>query len=70
MSRRYVLAPQAAHDLVEIWRYLSQEASKTVADQVELAILTNSFIWPSILATASTPGSHIPRCAISPSIRT
>jgi len=36
--RRYVLAPEAASDLVQIFRHLQREASKEVAEQVEHAI--------------------------------
>jgi len=35
MSRRYVLAPEAAHDLVQIWRYIKKNASIEMADRVE-----------------------------------
>jgi antitoxin ParD1/3/4/toxin ParE1/3/4 len=38
MKRRYVLAPEAAFDLVQIWRYLKKEAGIEVADRVESAI--------------------------------
>jgi uncharacterized protein (TIGR03435 family) len=38
--RRYILAPEAAHDLVEIWRYLNMKASGEIADRVERAIFT------------------------------
>jgi len=38
MSVRYVLAPQAAVDLVEIWRYIKEQSSLTIADRVESAI--------------------------------
>jgi antitoxin ParD1/3/4 len=38
MKRRYVLAPEAAHDLVEIWRYISKQSSAETADRVESAI--------------------------------
>ena len=37
MSVRYVLAPQAALDLVEIWRYIKEQSSLTIADRVEAA---------------------------------
>jgi plasmid stabilization system protein ParE len=50
MSARYVLAPQAVTDLVEIWNYLKQQSSVTVADRVESAIREKM----SILA--ETPG--------------
>lgn len=38
MKRRYTLSPQAARDLVSIWRYLKKEASEEAADRVESAI--------------------------------
>jgi antitoxin ParD1/3/4 len=38
MKRRYVLAPEAALDLVNIWRYIKQKASLEMADHVESAI--------------------------------
>ena len=38
MKRRYVLAPQAARDLVDIWRYIRQESSYASADRVESVI--------------------------------
>jgi plasmid stabilization system protein ParE len=38
MTRRYILAPEAAHDLVETWRYLKENASVEIADRVEFAI--------------------------------
>jgi toxin ParE1/3/4 len=39
MSARYVLAPQAALDPVEIWRYIKEQSSVTIANRVESAIL-------------------------------
>jgi len=38
MSVRFVLAPQAALDLVAIWRYIKEQTSLTIADRVESAI--------------------------------
>ena len=38
MKPRYLLAPEAAHDLVPIWRYLKKESSKETADRVESVI--------------------------------
>jgi toxin ParE1/3/4 len=38
MGARYVLAPQAALDLVEIWRYIKEQTIVTIADRVEPAI--------------------------------
>jgi antitoxin ParD1/3/4 len=38
MSVRFVLAPQAALDLFEIWQYIKEQTSVTTADRVESAI--------------------------------
>jgi plasmid stabilization system protein ParE len=38
MRRRYVLAPEAALDLVQIWRYIKKQSSVEMADRVESAI--------------------------------
>lgn len=38
MSARYVLAPQAARDLVEIWQYIRKQSSVRMADHVESTI--------------------------------
>jgi plasmid stabilization system protein ParE len=38
MSVRYVLAPQAALDLFEIWRYIREHSSVKAADRVEAVI--------------------------------
>ena len=35
---RYILAPAAARDLVEIWRYIKKHSSLTTADRVESII--------------------------------
>ena len=40
MTPRYLLATQAARDLVQIWRYAKREASQELADRVESAIRT------------------------------
>jgi antitoxin ParD1/3/4 len=39
MKRRYVLAPEAASDLVQIWRYIKKQSSVEIADHVESVIL-------------------------------
>ncbi len=36
--RRFVLAPDAALDLVEIWQFIKRESSRTTADRVERII--------------------------------
>ena len=51
MSVRYVLAPEAALDLVHIWRYINRQGSVTVADRVE------SVIRDRIVFLARTPGA-------------
>ena len=38
MKSRYLLAPQAAADLVEIWNYVKEQASDTLADRIESVI--------------------------------
>jgi plasmid stabilization system protein ParE len=38
MRRSYVLAPEAALDLVQIWRHIRKNASLEIADRVESAI--------------------------------
>ena len=38
MNVRYVLAPQAAIDLVDMWRYIKEPSSVTIAVRVESAI--------------------------------
>jgi plasmid stabilization system protein ParE len=44
MKRRYVLAPQAARDLVEIWRYIKRESSQQTADRVE-SVIRSKFVY-------------------------
>jgi antitoxin ParD1/3/4/toxin ParE1/3/4 len=51
MSVRYVLAPEAALDLVQIWRYIKKQSSVRVADRVE------SVIRDRIVFLARTPGA-------------
>jgi|SRR5579863_1985951 len=49
--RRYILAPEAALDLVEIWRYLRNKANVEIAERVERAIREK------IVFLASMPGA-------------
>jgi plasmid stabilization system protein ParE len=51
VSRRYVLAPEAASDLVQIWRYVKKQSSIAVADRVE------SVIREKIVFLAGSPGA-------------
>jgi plasmid stabilization system protein ParE len=38
VKSRYVLAPEAAHDLVEIWRYINKASTPETADRIESTI--------------------------------
>ena len=38
MNPRYVLAPDAAVDLVQIWRYIKNQSSVATADRIESAV--------------------------------
>jgi len=51
MTPRYVLAPVAAHDLVQIWRYIQKHSSIEMADRVE------QVIRDKIVFLARTPGA-------------
>lgn len=50
MRGRYVLAPEAALDLVQIWRYIKKNAGLEMADRVE------SVIREKIVYLAGRPG--------------
>jgi toxin ParE1/3/4 len=39
MKARYVLAPEAALNLVQIWRYIKEQSSVEIAERVESVIL-------------------------------
>jgi antitoxin ParD1/3/4/toxin ParE1/3/4 len=49
MRRRYVLSPEAALDLVHIWRYVNKKAGRETADRVE------SVVRDKIVLIAVTP---------------
>jgi len=51
MTARYVLAPQAALDLFEIWDYIKEQTGPVIADRVESAIKEK------IALLAGTPGA-------------
>ena len=51
MKGRYVLAPEAAFDLVQIWRYLKKQGSSTIADRGE------SVIRDKVVFLAANPGA-------------
>ena len=44
MKRRFILAPQAARDLVDIWRYLCKEGGRETADRVE-SVFREKFLY-------------------------
>jgi plasmid stabilization system protein ParE len=48
MTRRYILAPEAAHDLLEIWRHLKRKAGVGIAERA---------IRDRIAFLARTPGA-------------
>jgi len=51
MKPRYILAPEAARDLVEIWTYLKRQASLETAKHVE------SVIRERIVFLSQNPGA-------------
>jgi toxin ParE1/3/4 len=51
MTRRYLLAPEAALDLVRIWRYIKRQSTVETADRVESAIRD------AIVFLAENPGT-------------
>jgi toxin ParE1/3/4 len=48
---RYILAPEAARDLVQIWHYIKEQSSVEMADRVESAIRER------IVLLAGAPGA-------------
>jgi plasmid stabilization system protein ParE len=62
---RYVLAPQAASDLVEIWRYIEQHSSLATADHVE-SVIREKFVFRSLLTGGWTPPEqpHRTQCEV------
>ncbi len=44
MKRRYIPAPQAARELVQIWRYIKKESSQQTADRVE-SVIRSKFVY-------------------------
>lgn len=47
MRRRYILAPEAAADLAQIWLYLKKRATQETADRVE-SVIREKFRFLSI----------------------
>ena len=50
MTRRYILAPEAARDLVAIWRYIKKESREETADRVGSVIRNRYWRLPNHLA--------------------
>ena len=48
---RYIVSPEAAHDLTEIWRYIKDKTSLETADRIEAAIRDR------FVLLARTPGA-------------
>ncbi len=59
MTVRYVLAPEAALDLVQIWRYIKKHSNVAVADRVE------AVIRDKIAFLARVPGAGHQRKALT-----
>ena len=38
MPARYILSPRAVQNLLDIWNYIKDQSSASIADQVELSI--------------------------------
>ncbi len=53
MKRRYVLAREAALDLVEIWRYIREQGSEDTANRVESVIRERIVFLTSAQARAT-----------------
>ena len=51
MTRRYVLAPEAALDLIQIWRFIKKQSNVEITDRVE------SVIREKIVFLAANPGA-------------
>ena len=51
MTARYVLAPEAALDLIQIWRYIKKQGNLEMVDHVE------SVIREKIVFLAENPGA-------------
>jgi toxin ParE1/3/4 len=54
MKVRFVLAPQAAADLADIWRYIKNQSTVAMADHVE-SVIRGKFVF---LAQTPEAGHH------------
>lgn len=51
MKPRYILAPEAAEDLVEIWRYIQQQSSwkwQIMWNRPEVCLIRLAFAFTSV----------------------
>ena len=53
MRARYVLAPEAALDLVQIWRYIKKNTSLEMADRVESGRRSGTLRQDAAVATGA-----------------
>jgi antitoxin ParD1/3/4/toxin ParE1/3/4 len=51
VTPRYILAPEAARDLVQIWRYIKEQSSLEMAGRIE-SVIRERFVF-----LAKNPGS-------------
>jgi|ERR1700719_3317720 len=58
MKARFVLAPQAAEDLVGIWRYIKNQSSVAMADHVE-SVIRDKFAFLSDTPEAGHPRRNL-----------
>jgi len=62
VTARYVLAPEAALDVIQIWRYIRKQGSLEMADHVE-SVIREKIVFPGTepgrrtLAQGSDTGS-------------
>jgi len=54
--RRYILAPAAVRDLVEIWRFIKTESSEDMADRVE-ALVREKMVFLATMPGLGTGGA-------------
>jgi toxin ParE1/3/4 len=64
MKARFVLAPQAADDLADIWRYITDRSSVAIADHVE-SVIRDKFAF----LTESPGAGHHRRNLISEKVK-
>lgn len=63
MRLRYVLAPEAALDLVQIWRYIKRQSSAEMADRIESAI-RDRIVFLAKMSNAGHPRKDLTDLAV------